>query len=143
GRDDRKQAQVHAVKLGGKGDVTKTHRAWEREDFGVFVSSLIAYDGRVYLLRHKGEVVCLDPATGEPHWTAEFPRAAAPYYASPVIAGGILYAAREDGVVFAARIGEKFELLSENDMGEQILATPVPFDGQLLIRSEGSLFCVK
>ena len=143
GRDDRKQAEVHAVRLGGEGDVTKTHRAWERDDFGVFVSSPIAYDGRVYVLRHKGEVVCLDPATGEPFWKGELPRAAAPYYASPVIAGGILYAAREDGVVFAARVGEKFELLGENDMEEQILASPTPFDGQLLIRTSGHLFCVK
>lgn len=143
GRDDRKQAQVHAVKLGGEGDVTATHRLWERDDFGVFVASPIAYGGRVYLLRHKGGVVCLDPQTGEPHWEDAFPRAADAYYASPVIAGGILYAAREDGVVFAARIGEKFELLGENAMGEQILASPVPFGGRLLIRGEKHLFCVE
>lgn len=143
GRDDRKQAEIHAVRLGGKGDVTKTHRMWERKDFGVFVSSPIEYDGRVYLLRHKGEVVCLDPKTGKPFWTAKLPKSLIPYYASPVIAGGILYAAREDGVVFSARIGEKFELLGESAMGEQILATPVPFEGKLLIRTSGHLVCVE
>lgn len=143
GRDDRMQAQVHAVKLGGEGDVTDTHRLWERDDFGVFVASPIAYEGRVYLLRHKGGVVCLDPRTGEPHWEETFPRAADAFYASPVIAGGILYAAREDGVVFAAKVGETFELLSENAMGEQILASPVPFQGRLLIRGEKHLFCVR
>lgn len=143
GRDDRKQGQVHAVKLGGKGDVTTTHRLWERDDFGVFVASPIVYDGRVYLLRNNGGVVCLDPKTGEPFWEAKLPRAADAYYASPVIAGGILYAAREDGMVFSARIGERFELLGKNDMGEQILASPVPFDGHLLIRTESHLFCVK
>ena len=143
GRDDRKQAQVHAVKLGGKGDVTETHRAWEREDFGVFVSSPIAYDGKVYLLRHKGVVVCLDPATGKPHWEEQLPRDASPYYSSPVIAGGILYAAREDGMVFSARVGDRFELLGENNMEEQILASPTPFGGNLLIRTAGHLYCVK
>jgi outer membrane protein assembly factor BamB len=143
GRDDRKQAEVHAVRLGGKGDVTQTHRVWERDDFGVFVSSPIEYEGKVYLLRHRGEVVCLDPETGEPFWTAQLPRSVVPYYASPVIAGGILYAAREDGVMFSARIGESFELLGENDMAEQILATPVPFDGKLLIRTSEHLICVK
>lgn len=143
GRDDRKQAEVHAVKLGGEGDVTGTHRLWDTKDFGVFVASPIAYEGRVYLLRNKGGLVCLDPETGEAHWEDAFPRAADAYYASPVIAGGIIYAAREDGVVFAARIGEKFELLGENGMGEQILASPVPFDGHLLLRGENHLFCVK
>ena len=143
GRDDRKQAQVHAVRLGGKGDVTNTHRIWERDDFGVFVASPAAYEGRVYLLRHKGGLVCLDPETGKPFWEAAFPRAADAYYASPVIAGGILYAAREDGVVFSARIGERFEILGESAMGEQILASPVPFDGHLLLRGSENLFCVK
>ena len=143
GRDDRKQAEIHAVRLGGKGNVTRTHRLWERDDFGVFAASLIAYEGRVYLLRNKGGVVCLDPATGKPFWEAELPKAASAYYASPVIAGGILYAAREDGMVFSARVGKKFELMGENRMGEQILATPVPFDGQLLVRTSESLYCVK
>jgi outer membrane protein assembly factor BamB len=143
GRDDRKQAEMHAVRLGGKGDVTATHRMWERDDFGVFVASPIEYEGRVYLLRHKGEIVCLDPKTGEPFWTDKLPRSLVPYYASPVIAGGILYAAREDGVVFSARIGDRFELLGENAMGEQILATPVPFDGKLLIRTSAHLICVE
>ncbi len=143
GRDDRMQAQVHAVRLGGEGDVTATHRLWERKDYGVFVSSPALYDGRVYCLRHKGKLVCLDPQTGEPLWTEQLPRAAAPYYASPVIAGGILYAAREDGTIFSVRIGESYELLGESPMGEQILATPTPFDGQLLVRTEGHLYCVK
>lgn len=143
GRDDRMQAEVHAVRLGGEGDVTESHRIWERDDFGVFVASPVAYDGRVYLLRHKGQVVCLNPETGEPYWEAAFPRAADAYYASPVVAGGILYAAREDGVVFAARVGETFELLGENAMGEQILASPVPFDGRLLLRGEKHLFCIE
>ncbi len=142
GRDDRMQAEVHAVRLGGEGDVTPTHRLWKRDDFGVFVTSPVAYEGRVYLLRHKGKVVSLDPATGEPHWTFQLPRDAAPYYASPVIAGGILYAAREDGMVFAGRVGDSFELLGENEMGEQILASPVPFDGKLLIRTSQNLYCI-
>lgn len=143
GRDDRKQAEVHAVRLGGEGEITQTHRVWERNDFGVFVTSPIEYEGRIYLLRHKGEVVCFDPKTGKPFWTAKLPKSLIPYYASPVIAGGVFYASREDGIVFAARVGESFELLGENDMGEQILATPVPFDGKLLVRTSKSLICVE
>jgi outer membrane protein assembly factor BamB len=122
--------------------VTGTHRAWKRDDFGVFVASPVEYQGRVYLLRHRGELVCIDPATGKTIWTGAFPQARAPYYASPVIANGILYAAREDGTVFVARVGEKFELLSENPMGEQIIATPVPVKNRLILRGDQHLFCV-
>jgi outer membrane protein assembly factor BamB len=144
GRDDRPgQARVHGIKLDGQGDVTATHRAWKREDTGVFVTSPAAYGGRVYLLRHRGGVVCLDPLTGRTLWSGAFPEDKSPYYSSPAIGNGILYAAREDGVVFAARVGARFELLSENPMGERIIASPVPVEDRLLLRGDRHLFCVE
>jgi len=143
GRDDRAgQARVHGIRLGGRGDVSATHRAWKREDTGVFVATPAEYKGRVYLLRHRGGVECLDPATGKTLWSANLPEHRTPYYSSPVIANGVLYAAREDGTVFAARVGEKFELLGENAMGERIIASPVPAAGRLFIRGDDHLFCI-
>jgi len=133
---------VHGIRLGGSGDVTGTHRLWKREDLGVFVSTPAAYQGRVYLLRHRGEVVCLDPRTGQSLWAAPLPKGSAPYYSSPVVAHGTLYAAREDGVIFVARIENQFELLSENPMGERIIASPVPVANRLFIRGDEHLFCV-
>lgn len=141
GRDDRAgQARVHGIRLGGKGDVTSTHRVWSRQDLGVFVPTPAEYQGRVYLLRHRGEVVCLDPASGKTLWAEALPRGAASYYASPLVAGGVLYAAREDGAVFAARVGDKFELLGENRMGERVVASPAPARNLLLIRGDSQLF---
>jgi len=143
GRDDRSgQGRIHAIKLGGAGDVTANHRAWERNDVGVFVPSLAAYDGSVYLLRNRGGVVCLDSKSGKTIWENAFPKGSASYYSSPVIANGVLYAAREDGVVFAAKVGDKFELLGENPMGERIIASPVPVKNRLLIRGDDHLFCI-
>ncbi len=144
GRDDRpNQGHMQAIRLDGTGDVTGTHRVWKRDDVGVFVSSLAEYQGRVYLLRPRGNIVCLDPATGSTIWTGALPRTNASYYASPVIANGVLYAAREDGVVFAVRVQDKFELLSENPMHERIIASPAVADGRLLLRGDEHLFCVE
>jgi len=33
-------------------------------------------------------------------------------------------------------------VLSQNDMGERMIASPVPVDGRLLLRGERHLFCV-
>jgi outer membrane protein assembly factor BamB len=143
GRDDRPgQARIHGIQLRGRGDVTTTHRLWKREDTGVFVASPAAYKGRVYLLRHRGGVVCLDPATGKTVWSGALPEHKSPFYSSPIIANGILYAAREDGVVFAVRVEERFELLAENPMGERLIASPVPVANRLLLRGDRHLFCV-
>lgn len=144
GRDDREgQSRMHAIRLDGEGDTTETHRAWQRDDVGVFVCSPIEYEGRIYLLRPRGEVVCLAPETGETIWAESLPRGRGSYYASPIIANGVMYAAREDGVVFAARVGDKFEVLGENPMKEQIVASPVADHDRLLLRGEKHLFCVQ
>ena len=87
-------------------------------------------------------MVCLDPKTGQTIWAESLPKGTSSYYASPVIANGLLYAAREDGVVFAAKVGEQLELQSENPMGERIVATPAVANGRLLIRGDKHLFCV-
>jgi outer membrane protein assembly factor BamB len=142
GRDDRRQGSIQAVKLGGSGDVTESHRAWARDDVGVFVPALVEHEGRVYLLRNRGGLVCLDPKSGETIWSAELPEGRASYYSSPVIANGVLYAAREDGMIFSVKVGEKFELLGENPMGERIIASPVPVAGKLLVRGDDHLFCI-
>jgi hypothetical protein len=142
GRSDRGQPLLYGTRLGGAGDVTTTHRLWKREDTGTFVPTPAEYEGRVYLLRDRGEIECLDPATGETQWRDAFPKASANYYASPMVAGGKLYAAREDGTVFVARVEGKFELLAENKMGERVIASPVPAANRILIRGEKHLFCV-
>jgi outer membrane protein assembly factor BamB len=142
GRDDRRQGSLAAVRLGGHGDVSQTHVAWKRSDIGVFVCSPAEYKGRIYLLRHRGEVACLDPATGQILWLEALPKDKSSYFASPAIGHGILYAAREDGMVFAARVEEKFELLSANPMGERIIASPVPVANRLFLRGDQHLICL-
>jgi outer membrane protein assembly factor BamB len=134
---------LHGIRLGGTGDVTKTHRAWQREDAGTFVPTPAVYKGSVYLLQDQGQLECLDPVTGKTVWRQAFPKGRVNFYSSPTIAGGKLYAAREDGVIFVAQIEGKFELLAENHMQEMVIASPVPVENRLLIRGERNLFCVE
>ncbi|HMP82342.1 MAG TPA: PQQ-binding-like beta-propeller repeat protein [Verrucomicrobiota bacterium] len=142
GRNDRNLPLLFGIKLGGEGDVTATHTIWKRTDTGTFVPSPAESNGRVYLMRDRGEVECLDPATGKTIWTGAFPKTSANFYSSPVLAGGKLYAIREDGVAFVARADDAFEMISEIPMGERIIASPVLVDGRILIRGENNLYCI-
>jgi len=143
GRNDRGVPRLFGVKLTGSGDVTETNHVWKRDDVGTFVPTPAVYKGRVILVRDRGEVVCLDPATGETAWQGAFPRQKSNFYASPLIAGDRLYAPREDGTVFVANIaGGKLDVLAENEMGESIIGSPVPVGNKLLIRGTKNLFCV-
>lgn len=49
GRSDRGEPRLHGIRLGGRGDVTATHRAWLRTTTGTFVPSPAAAEGRVIL----------------------------------------------------------------------------------------------
>lgn len=142
GRNDRNLPRLHGIRVGGRGNVTATHRVWTRKDTGTFVPTPLEYKGKVYILRDRGQIECINPATGETVWKDEFPKAGSNFYASPLIAGGNLYAAREDGVVFVANVENGFKLLAENDMGESIIATPVPTSDRILIRGAKHLFCI-
>jgi outer membrane protein assembly factor BamB len=87
----------------------------------------------------RGEVHCIDPKTGKSEWEDAFPRASSSYYGSPTIAGNILYAPREDGVILIADIAKGFKFLGEYNMEERVIASPVPVNNQIIIRGEKNL----
>jgi outer membrane protein assembly factor BamB len=143
GRNDRGIPRLHGIRLTGSGDVTKTNHVWRRDDVGTFVPTPVVYKGRVIIVRDRGEVASIDPVTGQTVWEGSFPKHRSNYYASPLIAGDKLFAPREDGTVFVASVANgKFEVLSENDMGESVIGSPVPASNRILIRGEQHLFCV-
>ncbi|OQW97855.1 MAG: hypothetical protein BWK77_00705 [Verrucomicrobia bacterium A1] len=79
---------LHGLRLAGRGDVTGKALLWSRNDTGSYVPTPLAYKGKVFLLRDRSEVDCIDPATGRTEWTGLFEKNATAFYASPVIAGG-------------------------------------------------------
>jgi outer membrane protein assembly factor BamB len=96
--------------------------------------------GQVILVRDHGEVEALDPATGKSLWKAEFPKSRANFYSSPLVAGNMLYAPREDGVVFVGKIqSDGFQVVSESDLEQPVIGSPIPFGQGVLIRGENQL----
>ena len=134
-------SHLAGIKLGGKGGVSESHRLWTRTDSGCFVPTPAVADGRVYACATVARLHCIDPKTGKSHWEDAFPRASSSYYGSPTVAGGKLYAPREDGVILVADVTDGFKFLTENDMGERVIASPVPVKDRILIRGEKNLFC--
>lgn len=132
-----------AVKLGGSGDITATARLWERNDLGADCPTPVGRDGKVYVLSDRGEIHCLDVKSGKDLWKGAIPRASANFYSSPILAGDLLYCAREDGAVAVVKIGETgMEVLSVNEMGERLAAAPVPVRDRVLLRGVDHLFCL-
>lgn len=132
-----------AIKTGGRGDVSGTHRLWLGKK-GSNVSSPIFHEGHLYWASDSLPIVsCTNAATGEVVYEERLPRADQ-FYPSPVLADGKLYYLTRAGQVFVVAAKPKFELLATNKFDERAVfnAGPAIADGRVLVRSDRWLYCV-
>lgn len=132
-----------AVRLGGQGDVTESHRLWLGTK-GSNVSSPILSDGHLYWMHDQlGIAFCAKATTGELVYQERLP-GADQVYASPVLADGKLYYVSRRGRTFVVAAKPEFELLATNELEERgrFDASPAVADGRLLIRSNRFLYSI-
>ncbi len=133
-----------AVRTGGSGDVTKTHRLWTSKK-GSNVSSPVYHDGHVYWMNDaSGTAYCAKAETGEVVYEERVPRAGG-VYASALLAEGRIYYVGREGRTYVVAAKPTFELLATNDLSDRsnFDSTPVAIDGRLLIRSDKALYCLE
>jgi outer membrane protein assembly factor BamB len=130
-----------AIRPGGTGDVTQSHRAWSF-DLGPDVPSPISDGTLVYVFRDNGVVHALDLKTGAVIWGPERLKTGA-YSASPVLAEGRLYITSEnEGLTSVISAGPKFQILAENPLDDYTLASPAISNGQIFIRTDKFLWAI-
>lgn len=117
---------VQAIVADGSG---KT--AWENTS-QVYVPSMIAHQGHLYAMQDNGVAMCWKSDTGEEKWKA---RVGGTHTASLVLVGDSLFATSESGQTFIFKANpEKFELVAENQLGDEVFATPTICDGRIYMR---------
>lgn len=132
------------VRLGGSGDVTKTHRVWYHENVASSVGSGVALAGAIYQPFMRS-LACIDPVRGKAHWVDPLGKgsAKASLWSSIVRAGDRMYLTNQKGatLVFAPNT-ENFELLAKNEVGEKTNSTPAISDGEIILRTHVALYCI-
>ncbi|MEN9672113.1 MAG: hypothetical protein RL553_378 [Planctomycetota bacterium] len=97
-----------AVKAGGSGDVTATHRLWTSNK-GSNVSSPVVFKGHLYWTHEQqGIAYCAKADTGKILYEERLPRAGQ-FYSSALLANGNLYYLSRDGKTFLLPAQPKFE----------------------------------
>ncbi len=132
-----------AIKLGGEGDVTRTHRIWTSKK-GSNVSSPVYHDGHLYWMHDNlGMAFCANAKTGEVVYEERISRADQ-VYGSPVLADGRIYYPARNGLTYVVAAKPKFELLATNSLGERgtFNASPAIVGGKLFLRTDKALYCV-
>ena len=128
-----------AVSTGGRGDVSKSHLRWSVPTGAPYVSSLLYYDGLVYMANDAGIVTGVDPKSGEKVWQE---RIEGIFTASPVAAEGRVYLVSETGETIVLPAGREARVLSRNATSERSVATPALSRGQIFIRTDDNLIAV-
>ena len=106
--------QCLAVKLGGEGDIAKTHIAWRAESATSSFSSPLLHRGVAYFINRAGTLQAQTISDGKQRWEYRLPDGC---WASPVAAGERIYFFCKNGkaVVLAAE-GDQPQVLSENSI---------------------------
>jgi outer membrane protein assembly factor BamB len=130
---------LRAVRLGGRGDVTKSHIAWEERKGTPSQSSLLYVAPFLYAVTDQGVVTGYRGDSGDVVWQNRIEGA---YCSSPVFAGGRIYLLSEQGETTVLAPGEKFEVLAKNPLNEKCQASMAVADGRLFIRTEKHLWCI-
>jgi len=128
-----------AIKPGGRGDVSATHVAWLVGTGAPYVSSLLYYDGVVYMANDVGVLTAIDAATGQRLWQE---RVDGVFSASPVAGAGHVYFVSENGETIVLKAGRQPQVVARNGIGARAVASPAVSNGQIFIRTDDQLFCI-
>lgn len=98
-------------------------------------------DGKLYFLRaNNGELTCLDAKTGKVFYSKEKVEGIGNLYSSPSGVDDRIYVAAEN-ICVVIKAGEKFEIISSNELNDNFHASPVIVDNELILRGFESLYC--
>lgn len=128
-----------AVRPGGKGDVTETHRLWHVERAPQRIGSGVIVGEHVYILNETGVAQCIELKAGKTLWNE---RVGVGAWGSMVHADGKLYVTNRQGETLVLAAKPTFEILSRNPLNERSNSSPAFSDGEIFIRTFGHLRCI-
>ena len=131
---------LSAIRLSGQGDLTSSNVVWRVTKGYPGIPAPLLYHGVMYLMKEGGIFSSLDPANGQVLKQGRTPDALEEYYASPVAADGKIFVISASGKVTVLKAAAQWEILSTNDLGDEVWATPAIAGGNLYIRTRNALY---
>lgn len=133
-------ATLYALRLGGEGDITDSHVAWQVTKGAPRNSSPLIVGDELYMVSDNGIITCLAAKTGEVHWEK---RLGGNCSASPLFADGRIYITNETGMTKVIAPGTEYVELAENELPGRTLASIAVADGALFLRTDTALYRIQ
>lgn len=134
---------IRAIRTKGtgalKGDVTRTHIAWEQKKGVPSLPSFLFIKPYLFTITQGGIASCLKEENGEVVWQE---RIGGDHSASPIWADGKIYFLSEQGETAIIEAGPEFKIVARNTIEDKCQASMAVSKKNLLIRSEKALYCI-
>jgi outer membrane protein assembly factor BamB len=122
------------------GDIGKSGTLWAYEKIGRSVSTVALGEGLLFVSDTDGKLHCLDARSGAVHWVYE---AGQPFWASPLLADGKVYAGTSGGKFLVFQAGKERKLLHQASAGSSFCGAPVTAPGMIFLATYKYLFALK
>ena len=126
-----------AIDPTGSGDVTNTHVLWRQSKGMPLMSSPIHLGDLLYTVTDSGILHALSHSDGELVWRQ---RLGGKFSSSPFASGDRLFVGDHDGKIIVFRAADKFEEIAHYELGEQIMASPIPIGDDLILRTKTAVY---
>ena len=133
-----------AVRAGGQGDVTESHRLWHHPKTQQRIGSSAIYRDHIFILNDPGTAECIELKSGKVVWKERLkgPGPTSRNWASMVLSDGKLYVNNWSGDTIILNASPKFEVLQINSIGEKTIGSIAVSNGDLFIRGYRHLWCI-
>lgn len=134
-----------AVKTGGTGDVTATHRLWQTVRTKNRLGTGVIAGGHVFILNTEGIAECLNLQTGASLWQERVKGSGkkGDSWSSMVLVDGHILCLNQGGETLVLKASPKFELVRVNSLdGALVNSSHAISNGEIFIRTQKHLWCI-
>lgn len=132
-----------AVKTGGSGDVTATHRLWQAVRTKNRLGTGVISGGHVFILNTEGIAECLNLRSGESLWQERVKGAGkkGDSWSSMVLVAGHILCLNQSSETIVLKAGPEFELVRVNALdGDPANSSHAISNGEIFIRTHKHLW---
>ncbi|MCJ7448058.1 MAG: PQQ-binding-like beta-propeller repeat protein [Bacteroidales bacterium] len=140
---------MFAIRAGAEGDITPKDGEmtgsgveWIFPDAGLGNASPLLYDGLIYIIGGRGDIICVNAVGGALVYKTRL-RGAGAIWASPWVFNDKICFFDEKRVTRIIKAGEKYELLSQNTLDDKFWSSVAIAGDAYIFKGAEKLYCVK
>ena len=123
-----------------RGNITKSHVNWDIFKRVPKRSSPIIHKDNLYMTTDEGILTCLDLQSGKSLWSDRMP---GHFSSSPILADGNIYFFSEMGHCYIIKPGQKYQLVSRNELDSGFMASPAVAGNSIYARTKTHLYRIE